>query len=685
MTTPGNNPLLSTYQTPFKTHPFDKVKTEHYEPAYDEAIRQLHDEIKEIADNDAPPTFRNTIVALEQHSGILLHKINDVFFNVLNACATDEMIDLSQCISPKLSESSNDIYLNEKLFARVKAVYDERDKLNLSAEDERLLTQTYDSFKVQGAELNRDDKETFRRLTTDLNLLTLKFEHNTLKDKNRFELLLTDEEELTGLPGRVREAALIMAESKGKTGWLFDLSTPSYTAFMRYSGLRRLREYMYREYMNIGNKGDGFDNKHIIRQIVNIRLEIARLTGYNNYAEYALHHTMAKKPENVYTLLNQLLDAYKPVALNEYHSVETFARSLETSSFKLMPWDWSYYSEKLKDMRFQVNDEMTRPYFELENVKDKVFLLATRLYGITFRKNKEIPTYHPDVDTYEVYDGNGDFLSILYTDFHPREGKQSGAWMNSVKPQFKGIEGDDGRPHVIIVMNFTPPTRTQPSLLTYDEVNTLLHEFGHALHGILSDGTYAVLTGTSVYQDFVELPSQIMENWLREREFLDLIAVHHQTGEKIPHEYIQRLVDASNFNAGYSCCRQLSFGFLDMAWHTINSPFEGDPADFEQKAWKQAIILPQVRGTLMSSSFGHIFSGEYAAGYYGYKWAEVLEADAFSVFKSAGIFNAEVARSFRQNILSRGGTEDPGILYERFRGQKPTIDALLAKNGIKKQ
>ncbi|MDR1356158.1 MAG: M3 family metallopeptidase, partial [Tannerellaceae bacterium] len=618
MTTPENNPLLNDCQTPFQTHPFDRVKIEHYEPAYDEAIRQLRDEIKKIAENDAPPTFRNTVVALEQYSGVLLHKINDVFFNVLNACATDGMIELSQRISPRLSESSNDIYLNEKLFARVKAVYDEKDKLNLCVEDERLLTQTYDSFKVQGAELNRDDKETYRRLTTDLNLLTLKFEHNVLKDKNRFELLLTDEEELAGLPVSAREAAAILAESKGKTGWLFDLSMPSYTAFMRYSGVRRLREYMYREYMNVGNRGDEFDNKDIIRRIVNIRLEIARLIGYGNYAEYALNHTMAKKPENVYALLNQLLEAYKPVALNEYHSVEDFARSMETSDFKLMPWDWSYYSEKLKDMRFRVNDEMTRPYFELENVKNKVFGLATQLYGITFRQNKEIPTYHPDVDTYEVYDGNGDFLAILYTDFHPREGKQSGAWMNSVKPQFKGIEGDDGRPHVIIVMNFTPPTRNRPSLLTYDEVNTLLHEFGHALHGILSDGTYIVLTGTNVYHDFVELPSQIMENWLKEKEFLDQIAIHYETGEKIPHEYIQRLVDASKFNIGYSCCRQLSFGFLDMAWHTINSPFEGDPADFEQEAWKQAIILPQVRETLMSSSFGHIFSGEYAAGYYGY-------------------------------------------------------------------
>ncbi|MDR1937510.1 MAG: M3 family metallopeptidase [Tannerellaceae bacterium] len=679
-----NNPLLNEYQTPFRTPPFHSVKIEHYEPAYDEAIKQLRNEIDRIANNAEPPTFQNTVVALEQYSGILLHKINDVFFNVLNAEANDEMMELSLRISPRLSEGSNDIYLNEDLFARVEAVYREKDRLNLSAEDARLLDETYDSFKAQGAALNKNDKETYRRLTTDLQLLSLKFEHNVLKDKNRFELLITDEKELAGLPETACETASVLAESKGKTGWLFNLSTPSYTAFMHYSGRRELRERMYREYMSIGNKGDEFDNKEIVKQIVNIRLEMARLTGYGNYAESVLHHTMAKKTEHVYALLNRLLDAYKPVAVEEYHTLENFAHELEKKDFTLMPWDWGYYSEKLKDKRFGVNDEMTRPYFELEHVKKNVFGLATQLYGITFRQNKEIPVYHPEVETYEVYDANGGFLAILYTDFHPRDGKQSGAWMNSVKPQFKGFEGDDGRPQVVIVMNFTRPTPTKPSLLTYSEVNTLLHEFGHALHGMLSDGTYVVLTGTSVYQDFVELPSQIMENWLREREFLNRIAVHYQTGEKIPQEMVQNLVDAANFNTGYACCRQLSFGLLDMAWHTITAPFEGDVADFEKKAWERAGILPEVQGALMSSNFGHIFSGEYAAGYYGYKWAEVLEADAFSVFKAAGIFNREVARSFREHILSKGGTEAPEVLYKRFRGKEPTIDALLIRNGIKK-
>ena len=679
-----NNPLTGEYRTPFQTPPFDKIKTVHYKPAYEEAFGRLRDEIEQIANNAEPPSFLNTVVALEQHSGLLLHRINDVFFNLLSVDATDEMIELSRHISPALSESSNSIYLNEKLFARVEAVYNEKDKLAPAAEDERLLAQTYDSFKAQGAGLNLEDKEKFRQLTTDLNLLALKFDHNVLKDKSRFELLLSDEKNLAGLPARVREAAALLAESKGKQGWAFNLSAPSYSAFMRYSAVRELRETMYYEYMNIGNKGDCFDNKDVVKQIVNMRLEIARLTGHAHYAEYALRHTMARTTENVYALLDQLSEAYKPVALGEYRELEEFASAMEKPGFRLAPWDWSYYAEKLKDARFHVNDEMTRPYFELENVKQCVFGLAGRLYGLSFRRNREIPVYCPEVETYEVYEANGDFLAILYADFHPRDRKQSGAWMNSLKPQFKNIPGYDGRPQVLIAMNFTRPTRTQPSLLSYEEVKTFLHEFGHALHGMLSDGTYVALTGTSVYRDFVELPSQIMENWLKEREFLDRIAVHYQTGEKISRELIQRLIDASNFHTGYSCCRQLSFGLLDMAWHTIRAPFEGDVAAFERQARQSVRILPETEGALMSSNFGHIFSGGYAAGYYGYKWAEVLEADAFSVFKAAGVFNKDVARSFREHILSKGGSEAPETLYKRFRGKEPSIEALLAGNGIKK-
>jgi len=682
MTQTTHNPFFFSYNTPFETPPFNEIKNEHFEPAFDEGIKRLDSEVQAIANDTQPATFENTIIALER-SGRLLNKVSSAFFNILNAEANDEIMEISQRISPKLSESSNNIFLNEKLFARVKNVYEQKDRLNLSTEDTKLLEETFESFSVRGANLNPEDKEKYRKLSTDLSVLSLRFDQNALKDKNRYELLLTDEKDLSGLPESIREAAALRAKEKGKKGWLFNLTAPSYIPFMRYADSRKLRETMYREYMSVGNKGDEYDNKEIIRQIINIRLEIARLMGYNTYAEYSLKHTMAKNPATVYNLLNQLLDAYKPVAINEYNAVQGFAMGMEKENITVMPWDWSYYSEKLKDIRFDVNDEMTRPYFELNNVKNGVFGLATQLYGITFKENKEIPVYHPEVDAYEVYDADGKFLSILYTDFHPRDGKQSGAWMNSIKEQYHETDGSDSRPQIIIVMNFTRPTETKPSLLTFDEVNTLLHEFGHALHGMFAEGKYASLSGTNVYRDFVELPSQLMENWLTEKEFLDQIAVHYETGEKIPQELIRKLVDASNFNTGYFCCRQLSFGMLDMAWHTQNEPFEGDVIAFEKQAWARTVIVPEVAGTFMSSSFGHIFSGGYAAGYYGYKWAEVLDADAFSVFKATGIFNRETARSFRENVLSKGGTEDPAILYKRFRGQEPTIDALLIRNGIK--
>lgn len=682
MTQAIDNPFFGKYTTPFETPPFDKIKTEHYEPAFDEGIRQLEAEVQNIANNSQPETFGNTIVALER-CGKLLEKVSAAFFNVLSAETNDELMDISQNISPKLSESSNNIYLNDKLFDRVKTIYNERGKLELTTEEAKLLEDTFESFSVRGANLNAEDKEKYRKLSTELSVLTLTFDQNALKDKIRYEMLITDEKELKGLPESIREAAALRAKEKGKEGWLFNLSAPSYTPFMRYAAIRNLRETMYKEYMSTGNKGDEYDNKEIVRKIVNIRLEIARLMGSSNYAEHALKHTMAKTPATVYKLLNQLLEAYKPVAVNEYNAVQGFAMGTEQENITVMPWDWSYYSEKLKDIQFNINDEMTRPYFELDNVKKGVFGLATQLYGLTFKQNKKIPVYHPEVDTYEVYDADGKFLSILYTDFFPRDGKQSGAWMNGIKEQYHDEKGTDSRPQIIIVMNFSRPTETKPSLLTFDEVETLLHEFGHALHGMLANGTYSSLSGTNVYRDFVELPSQIMENWLTEKEFLDQIAVHYETGEKIPQELIEKLTDATNFNTGYLCCRQLSFGLLDMAWHTQTVPFEGDVIRFEKKAWEAAAILPDVPETLMSSSFGHIFSGGYSAGYYGYKWAEVLDADAFAAFKTAGIFNKEVAKSFRDNILSKGGTEDPALLYKRFRGQEPTIDALLIRNGIK--
>lgn len=683
MTQAVNNPFFKKFKTPFETPPFDKIKIEHYEPAFDEGIKQMEQEVNDIANNPQPATFENTIVALER-SGKMLDMVAGVFFNVLAADTNDEMMEISQCVSPKLSESSNNLYLNEKLFKRIQTIYDQKDKLNLSNEDAMLLEETYLSFKKSGATLNNEDKEKYRKLSTELSLLTLQFDQNALKDENRFEMLLTDENDLSGLPESTREAAASLAKEKGKEGWLINLSAPSYVPFMRYADKRDLREKLYRAFMSTGNKNDEYDNKEIIKKIVNIRLEIAQLLGYKNYAEYVLEHKMAKTSANVYKLLNQLLDAYKPVAVNEYNMVRGLALGLEKENITVMPWDWSYYSEKLKNILYNVNDEMTRPYFELSNVKKGIFGLATQLYGITFKENKHIPVYNPEVEAYEVYDANGKFLAILYTDFFPRDGKQSGAWMNNIKSQCKDKNGKDSRPQVVIVMNFTRPTATKPSLLTFDEVKTLLHEFGHSLHGMLAQGTYSSLSGTSVYQDFVELPSQIMENWLTEKDFLDQIAVHYQTGEKIPQELVQKLMDAANFNVGYSCCRQLSFGLLDMAWHTIEKPFDGDVAKFEKRAWAPTVILPEVDGALMGTQFGHIFSGGYAAGYYGYKWAEVLDADAFSLFQKKGIFNKETAKSFRDNILSKGGTEDPAILYKRFRGQDPSIDALLIRNGIKK-
>ena len=678
-----SNPLLGKWSTPHGTVPFDQIKVEHYEPAFKEGIASLKREVDAIADNGDAPTFENTIVALER-SGQLLSRVSGAFFNVLSADASDAMMEVSQRVSPELTESSNYIYLNDKLFARVKAVYDQRASLGLDKEDAKLLEETYRAFKEQGATLSKEDKERYRELSTEMSLLSLQFDQNALKDQNRYELLLTDEKEVAGLPESIREAASQLAKERGKEGWLFTLDAPSYVPFMRYADDRTLREKLYRAYMSIGNKGDEYDNKEIVRKLVNDRLALAQLMGYKDYAEMELSHKMAKSAENVYNLLNQLLAAYKPVAINEYNAVQGFAIGMEQENIAIQPWDWSYYSEKLKDIRFKVNDEMTRPYFQLDSVKKGVFGLATRLYGITFKENADIPVYNKEVQVYEVYDEEGKFLAVLYTDFFPREGKQSGAWMNGIKSQYHDEKGKDSRPHIIIVMNFTRPTETKPSLLTFDEVETLLHEFGHALHGIFADGKYASLSGTNVYQDFVELPSQIMENWLTEKEYLDQIAVHYQTGERIPQDLVQKLIDAANFNAGYMCCRQVSFGLLDMAWHTLTQPFTGDVIAFEKAAWEPAVVVPDVPGTCMSTSFGHLFAGGYAAGYYGYKWAEVLDADAFSLFKERGIFNREVAKSFHDNILSKGGTEDPDVLYKRFRGQEPTIDALLKRNGITK-
>ncbi len=674
------NPLLEVYKTPHQTIPFDKIKVEHYMPAFEEAIKQHNAEIDQIIKNEKPATFENTIVALE-NSGSLLSKVSSPFYNLLSSETNDEMQAVAQKLSPIVTEHSNAIRLNEKLFARVKAVYDNRMNLKLTPEQQMLLKNTYEGFADNGANLSDSDKEIYRQLSKDLSILTLNFGQNALKETNNWNKLITDKSLLAGLPQDVLDMMAINAKKHGKEGWLLDLKATTFVPLMKYADNRDLRRELYMAYTSRCMQGGEYDNLENIRKIANTRLKIANLLGHASYADYVLIDRMAEKKQNVYDLLDKLLVAYKPAAMKEYAEVQAYADS-KGAYFNIQSWDWSYYSEKLKEEKYDLNDEMLRPYFELENVKKGVFGLATKLYGIKFIKNKSIPVYHPEVDAYDVIDEKGKFLAVLYTDFHPRDGKRAGAWMSDFKPQY--IDGKtDSRPHITLVMNFTRPTGTKPALLTFEELTTFLHEFGHSLHGMLTKCTYQSLSGTNVYRDFVELPSQIMENWASEKEFLDGFAVHYQTGEKIPADLIKKIKDSENFNCAYFCLRQLSFGYLDMAWHTIEKPYEGDVVKMEKDAMASTQILPAINEVAMSPTFNHIFSGGYAAGYYSYKWAEVLDADAFSVFAKNGIFDKKTAASFRENILKKGGTEHPMILYKRFRGQEPTIDALLIRNGIK--
>lgn len=674
------NPFSKPFATPYGTAPFDLIRIEHYEPAFKKAMEIHQSEINAIVANPQAPTFSNTIEAIE-YSGEMLTRVSSVFFNLLSAESNDEMMEISQRLSPELSEHSNNINLNEALFARVKAVYDIRHSSGLTPEQVRLTEKYYENFENSGATLSPEGKEKYRELSMKLNKATLAFGQNNLKEANTFEMLLADRDDLAGLPESLIDAAAAKAKLKGKEGWLVDLSAPSYTGFMKYSSRRDLREKLYKSYNKKGVTGGEFDNQGNVQKIVNLRLEIARLLGYKNYSEYSLKNSMAGNETAVFGLLDKLAESFGPAARREVKDVASFASQMEGGGFDLQPWDWNYYAEKMKDSLFDLNDEMTRPYFELENVKRGVFGLATDLYGMQFRKNTDIQVYHPEVEAYEVLGEDGDFLAVLYTDFHPRDGKRSGAWMTSYKEQYIR-DGKDSRPHVSIVMNFTRSTETKPALLTFDEVETFLHEFGHALHGMLAESNYATLSGTNVYRDFVELPSQIMENWLIEKEYLDKFAFHYQTGEKMPDGLLQKIVDASNYNTGYLTLRQLSFGYLDMAWHSLETPFEGDVRTFEQEAMGRVQLLPVVVETSLSTSFGHIFSGGYAAGYYSYKWSEVMDADAFSVFKKNGIFDKKTAHLFRTNILERGNTEDPMILYKRFRGQEPSVEALLKRSGI---
>ena len=677
--TENKNPFLNLYNTPHGTAPFHLIRIEHYEPAILQGMKEQNEEIEAIVNNPEAPTFRNTIVALET-SGALLERVTTVFGNLLSAETNDDMQALAEKMMPLLSEHSNNISLNEKLFARIKAVYEQKDCLGLNGEENQLLQKTYDGFVRSGANLSEEDKEIFRRLNTELSVLTLRFSQNLLKETNNYELSLT-ESQLAGMPLSAMESYAQTAKDKGKEGNIITLDAPSFVPFMKYCDDRSLRRQLYMAYNTQCTHDNEYNNTEIVKQLVNIRMQLAQILGFPTFADYKLKKRMAENSDAVYNLLNRLLDAYTPAARQEVAEVEALARETEGDDFRLMPWDWPYYSEKLKNKKFNLNEEELRPYFELSQVEKGVFGLATRLYGITFRENKDIPVYHPDVKAYEVFDKDGSFLAVLYTDFHPRAGKRSGAWMTGYKDQW--IEnGVNSRPHVSVTMNFTKPSADKPALLTFQEVNTFLHEFGHALHGMFANTTYASMSGTGVYWDFVELPSQIMENFAIEKEFLNTFARHYQTGEPIPDETIQKIVDASNFNAAYACLRQVSFGLLDMAWYTRKEPFDGDVRAYEKEAWKKAQVLPAVEEACMSVQFSHIMAGGYSAGYYSYKWAEVLDADAFSLFKEKGIFNEEVASSFRENILSKGGTEHPMTLYKRFRGREPHIDALLKRNGI---
>ena len=690
------NPFFLPYNTPHETAPFDRIRMEDYEEAMLEGIRREDEQIDKIVNNPAKPTFDNTIISVDDGKDgedyyNLLDRVSTVFFNLLSAETNDEMDALAQKMSPILTKHSNDIRLNEKLFERIKYVH--RHHRKLSPEEKMLLDNCYDGFVRNGALLDAAGKERLRQLTEEISVLGLQFSQNLLKENKAFTLHLTDEAQLDGLPETAREAAALAAKEQGKEGWVFTLDFPSYLPFMTYSTQRELRRQLYMAKNTECIHDNTENNLEICKRIINLRRELAQLLGHNSYADYVLKHRMAGNVRNVYKLFNDLIKAYKPTAQKEVAAIEKMARQLEGKDFKLEPWDFGFYSHKLQLQKFNIDAEMLRPYFELSKVIDGVFGLANRLYGITFKENKDIPVYHPDVKAYEVFDEDGSFLAVFYADFHPRKGKQGGAWMTSYQGQWMECEDmkkpfgpgniKNVRPHVSVVMNLTKPTEEKPALLTLSEVETFLHEFGHSLHGMFANTRFESLSGTSVWWDFVELPSQFMENFAIEKEFLRTFAFHYKTGEPIPDDLIGRIVKSRNYNVAYTCMRQVGFGLLDMAYYTKKDEFTDDIIPFEKNAWEKAQILPQLPDTCMTVQFSHIMAGGYAAGYYSYKWAEVLDADAFAVFKKHGVFDKKTARSFRENILSKGGTENPMTLYKRFKGGEPTIDALLKRNGIK--
>lgn len=673
------NPLLAPFDTPFETAPFDLIKEEHYLPAVQQAIQMAKKEISQIKEEPLPD-FENTIVALER-SGQKLNTISAIFFNINSAETNDRIQALAREISPLLTAHSNDILLDEALFQRIQQAYEQREALTLTEEMKTLLDKTYKAFVRNGARLNPEQKGRLRQIDQELSQLGLKFGENVLAETNRYELVLEKEADLAGLPQAIIEAAAQAAEEKGKKGkWVFTLAFPSYIPFMTYAENRSLRKELFVAYNTKCCKGDALDNQQHIKNMLSLKHERAQLLGYKNYAEFVLEERMAKSPKQVKQFLLDLLAKAKPKAELEVDELAQYAKKSDGLE-KLEKWDFAFYSEKLKKERFAIDDELLRPYFKLENVIEGVFQTAHKLFNISFEENTSIPKYHPEVTAYEVKDRDGKHLAVFYADFFPRPGKRNGAWMTSYRGQ-KILNGTNQRPHVSIVCNFTKPTKTKPSLLTFNEVKTLFHEFGHALHGMLANGTYESLSGTSVYWDFVELPSQIFENWCYEKECLDLFAKHFETGEAIPENLIEKIKQAANFQQGYQTVRQISFGLLDMTYHGTSPGEIGDIAAFEAESMRQTQLLPEVTGTLISTSFSHIFQGGYAAGYYSYKWAEVLDADAFALFEEKGVFNSEVADSFQRNILAAGGSEHPSILYRRFRGRDPKPKALLKRAGL---
>ena len=672
------NPLLAASPLPFGAPAFDQIQKSDYLPAFREAIDRARAQIRAITDNPEAPSFANTIEALER-SGEDLDRIAGIFFNLTEACTDDEMDGIAEEVSPLLTQHNMSVLLDEKLFARVKAVWQQRGDLQLDTEAAKLLEDTWKSFARHGANLPADKKERFAKLSEELSLATLKFGQNVLAATNAFTLHLTEEADLAGLPGFVREMAAAEAAGRGETGWTFTLNQPSYGPFLKFSERGDLRERIWRAYNSkcIGGENDNTEN---IRRIVALRTEKAQLLGYPTYADYALEERMAKSPGKVNAFIDELLAPSLPAARREVAQVTEYAHAHGFEG-ALMPWDFSFWSEKLQKERYSLDDELLKPYFRLDAVQAAVFDLAGRLYGLGFTERKDLPVYHPDVRVFEVRGASGRFMALLYLDYFPRSSKRGGAWMTSFR-ELSCRDGVEQRPLVSIVTNFTKPTADTPSLLTFNEVTTLLHEFGHGLHGMLAEGRYQSLTGTNVVRDFVELPSQLMENWAYEPEFLRTFARHWQTGEVIPQEYIDRIVAARNFLAGYAQVRQLQFGITDMAWHTLSAAPEGDIVAFEQERLRPSAVLPQVPGIVFSPSFNHIFSGGYAAGYYSYKWAEVLEADAFAYFKERGIFSREAAEHFRKTLLSRGGSVDADVLYRDFRGRDPQPEALLEKLGL---